>query len=293
MKCIANWRQESGDVAPDSSASKQQLHTKQVRMWNSPLLSLFFFFSFLNCYWNIVDLQGCDTSCSTTKRFICTWTHIHPLSDSLCHLDYHRIVCGVLCAIQQVPVGQWNILLLSPSFGCWVTKAVSHLDLIQTPSGSGILSLSHGSENWNGSQATPALCQVPWWKLGGTSSVPRCPSVHLLWAWHRAGALCIYTFGGIRKGKFFPVEIRLFNVSHSWKARWDLEIILPFTEDASRLVHCRAGAWSQFCWILNLLLWMTMKKRAFGNLHYETCKAGFYHICVQWGKAFGKAEHHV
>ena len=46
MKCIANWRQESGDVAPDSSASKQQLHTKQVRMWNSPLLSLFFFFIF-------------------------------------------------------------------------------------------------------------------------------------------------------------------------------------------------------------------------------------------------------
>ena len=32
-------------------------------------------------------------------------THIHSLSDSF-HIDYHRIVGGVLCAVRQVLAGQ-------------------------------------------------------------------------------------------------------------------------------------------------------------------------------------------
>ena len=43
--------------------------------------SFSFFHFFLN-YWSIVDLQGCDNFCCTTKRFSYTCTYIHSLSHS-------------------------------------------------------------------------------------------------------------------------------------------------------------------------------------------------------------------
>lgn len=65
----------------------------------------------------------------------------------------------------------WNIPLLYPSFSCWVINTgsfrVTYLDLIHTPLDFGILSLSHGSGNWNYYKAIPAPYQAPWWMLGG------------------------------------------------------------------------------------------------------------------------------
>ena len=40
-----------------------------------------FFFRVLKFYWSIVDLQGYDNFCCTTKVFSYTYTHIHSLSD--------------------------------------------------------------------------------------------------------------------------------------------------------------------------------------------------------------------
>ena len=64
--------------------------------------AIFFFFKF---YWSGVDLQGCDNFCHTTKWFSYIYIHIHSFGFFF-HIDYHRILGRVLCAVQQVPVGQ-------------------------------------------------------------------------------------------------------------------------------------------------------------------------------------------
>ena len=46
------------------------------------ILYIFFFPHFFKFNWSIVDLQGCDNFCCTTKWFSYTCTHIRSLSDS-------------------------------------------------------------------------------------------------------------------------------------------------------------------------------------------------------------------
>ena len=60
------------------------------------------FFIVLKFYWSIVDLQWCNNFCYTTKWRSHTYTHICLFS----HINYHKILGRVLCAIQQVLIGQ-------------------------------------------------------------------------------------------------------------------------------------------------------------------------------------------
>ena len=57
-------------------------------------------------YWRTVNLQSHDNFHCTMDWPSHTYTHIHSPSDSFPHVDYHRIPDRVLCAIQQVPIGQ-------------------------------------------------------------------------------------------------------------------------------------------------------------------------------------------
>ena len=63
-----------------------------------------FSFSF-KFYWMVVNLQGCDNFCCTTKWPRHTYTYIHLLW-FFSHIDRHRILGRVLCAMQQVPISQ-------------------------------------------------------------------------------------------------------------------------------------------------------------------------------------------
>ena len=67
-----------------------------------PSRMLFLFFKF---DWSIVDLQVCENFCYMTV--IQLYTYTHPFSFKFfSHIYYHRISGRVLCAIQQVPIGQ-------------------------------------------------------------------------------------------------------------------------------------------------------------------------------------------
>jgi len=60
-----------------------------------------FFFKF---YWSVIDLQGWNNFCCTTV--IQLYIYTYPFSFRFCsHID-HRILGRVLCALQQVPIGQ-------------------------------------------------------------------------------------------------------------------------------------------------------------------------------------------
>ena len=106
----------------------------------------------------------------------------------------------------------------------WAFEATS--GCYASPTGSGILSPSNGSENGNSYKATPAVCQVPRWRLGAPVLC-----LNALWyGWHGAGVLCIfvvgpaYTYGGMRR--VFPLNNETVN-AESHQGGWrDLEIIL-------------------------------------------------------------------
>ena len=79
---------------------------------------LFFLFCLLKIYWNIFDSQCCDNFCCTTKWFNYT-VNTSILFQS--HIDHHRILSRVLCAIQQVPDGQsFHILHVFSSLVFWL-----------------------------------------------------------------------------------------------------------------------------------------------------------------------------
>ena len=81
----------------------KQIPLQEPIHWNHFRSHLFFF----KFYWNTVDLQGCDHFCCTTKWLSYTFIYTHPFSFGFfSHIDYHRILSRVLCAIQQVPIGQ-------------------------------------------------------------------------------------------------------------------------------------------------------------------------------------------
>ena len=81
---------------------------------NTGWVSSPFFFSFIVCsffppFWRfygcIIDLQGRGHFAAQVMQG-CMYTHTFSLG-FFSHLDDHRLLGRVLCAIQQVPIGQW------------------------------------------------------------------------------------------------------------------------------------------------------------------------------------------
>ena len=60
---------------------------------------------YLKLYWSIVDSQGCDNFCYTTKTQFYLDTHSFSFR-FFSHIDDHGIVGRGPCALQQVPTGQ-------------------------------------------------------------------------------------------------------------------------------------------------------------------------------------------
>ena len=98
-----------------------------LRLYDPPLLVLskisiiyfwcMYFFNFLKSYWNLVDLQGCDNFCCTRVIRLLWFIYAHLFFFRFfSHIDHHRVLDRVLCAIQQAL--HWPVIPCTSVYLC-------------------------------------------------------------------------------------------------------------------------------------------------------------------------------